>query len=95
VELVCCGYFFRKQPHDHREHSSIDMEKDIEFFDAVRSNNMLKLQAFLDSGVDPNLVDEHNGSTALHFAAIKGARQCVEILLKYGVNVNAQNTSGT
>ncbi len=49
-----------------------------------------KVRALIDAGADINVVGE-NGRTALMFAAEKRRSEIVELLLKMGVDVNAED----
>ena len=45
-------------------------------------------------GIDINATDNQNARTALHWASIFGSPDCVEILLKFGANINATDKWG-
>ncbi|PRP81638.1 ankyrin repeat-containing protein [Planoprotostelium fungivorum] len=66
----------------------------FQFFEAARTNNPKRVQRLLDSGISVNARDDCNGSTALHFACLKGARQVIEVLVKNGADVNVRNDRG-
>ena len=60
---------------------------------AANTNNTESLSRLLDSGVNPNSVDEFKRS-ALHFAAAKGYTEVVEILLRHGARPNLKDGLG-
>ncbi|PRP80186.1 ankyrin repeat-containing protein [Planoprotostelium fungivorum] len=64
------------------------------FLEAARTNNPKRVESFLRSGIPIDVRDEVNGSTALHYACLKGHRQTIEILVQNGANVNVRNNRG-
>ena len=59
----------------------------------VRDGDLAGVQAYLDAGVDINARDE-NGSTPLHWAALEGHKDIVELLINRGAEVNATSEIG-
>jgi ankyrin repeat protein len=68
-------------------------EANKEIIKAAKSGDLEKVKGLLET--DPALVHarDKDGSTPLHCAAWKGHQQVVELLLKAGADVNAQNTN--
>ena len=62
---------------------------------AVKQNDLMKLEELLNQGIDPNTaLTKHGGDTALHFAARHGYFKCIEILLAHGANAETLNAFG-
>ena len=62
---------------------------------AVKQNDLRKLEELLNQGIDPNTaLTKHGGDTALHFAARLGYFKCIEILLAHGANAETLNDFG-
>ena len=59
----------------------------------ARNGYLAGVQAYLDAGVDINARDE-NGSTPLHWAALEGHKDIVELLINRGAEVNATSEIG-
>ena len=57
------------------------------FFDSCRSGKLLLVQQYLDSDVSVHSRDA-KGNTAIIIASGRGQAQVVELLLRYGANVN-------
>ena len=45
---------------------------------------------FLKEGIDINIRDQKNGYSALHWAAEKGQKKIVRLLIEKGANLNAK-----
>ena len=59
---------------------------------AVKQNDLRKLEELLNQGIDPNTtLTKHGGDTALHFAARLGYFKCIEILLAHGAKADTLN----
>ena len=63
-----------------------------DLFVAVRADDIGKVRSLIESGVDPNCVNE-DGDTPLHIAAKNGNEACVRVFLKK-VNLNQGNKWG-
>ncbi len=80
----------------------LELQDDIAEYVKSRESRVLALAAkmskndilrfLLESGVDPNLDGDH-GMTALHRAAKNGDTEAVDLLLRSGANVNAQDNA--
>ena len=66
-----------------------NLQRDWAFINAVRTNNISKVRAGLDSGIDPNKATML-GVTALRFATNykPGNREIIRLLLDHGANPN-------
>ncbi len=64
------------------------------FYDAIRSGDVAKVRAVLDSGIDVNLVERRGGATPLIHAAAVGSLESMRLLLDRGANVNAKTHRG-
>ena len=54
-----------------------------------------KIAEFIgNDGLDVNATCDLTGYTALHRASYKNKPECVEILLRFGANINATNDDG-
>jgi len=49
------------------------------------------LRQVFDEGVDPNSVVDEDGHTAMHYIAKSGHRDCIEIVLEFGGDINVMN----
>jgi ankyrin repeat protein len=70
------------------------MSVQYEIFEAAKHNNLKRVEELLDAGVNVNLTDFDNKSTPLHYAASNGGRPTLEMLVRRGANINAQNKHG-
>ena len=61
--------------------------------DAINSCDIDRVKELLDSGVDPNIVEE-NGYTALTLASLYGCAEIVRLLLDSGVDPNIVEENG-
>ncbi|XP_022084879.1 ankyrin repeat domain-containing protein 42-like [Acanthaster planci] len=62
--------------------------------DAVRSGDVLELEAMVKRGASINEVDAKNKFTALHWACHCGALECLHWLLWHGADVNVKTPQG-
>jgi ankyrin repeat protein len=62
-------------------------------YDAIRTNDLARLQAMVRSAADANSKDD-GGKTPLMYAAAVGSINAVKLLIDKGADVNAQNESG-
>lgn len=62
-------------------------------YDAIRTNDLARLQAMVHSAADANTKDD-GGKTPLMYAAAVGSIDAVKFLIDKGADVNAQNDSG-
>jgi len=68
------------------------MSDDI--FTAAQKNQVKRLQELLEDGADVNQADWDRGNTPVHWACAGGNLDCIELLLEYGADINAQNKHG-
>jgi len=69
---------------------------DISIFNAVKEGNIEAVKQHLAAGTDVNAKDAGWGDlTPLHYAAQKGHKEIIELLIANGVNVNAKMTNGS
>jgi ankyrin repeat protein len=87
---------FSKFGSGHKFKPEIDFNKKVEadFIEAVRNGNAQEVEGMIEAGIDVNYQDS-NGMTALHYAAEKGARPCLRLLVNNGeCNYLLENTNG-
>ena len=68
------------------------MSKKLDFFDAVKSGDLVVTESLLKS--DPNLVNERDDyyeATPLHYAAELGHKAVAERLIEHGADINARD----
>eukprot|EP01125_Pyxidicula_operculata_P015009 TRINITY_DN5071_c0_g1_i1.p1 TRINITY_DN5071_c0_g1~~TRINITY_DN5071_c0_g1_i1.p1 ORF type:complete len:271 (-),score=59.99 TRINITY_DN5071_c0_g1_i1:131-943(-) len=68
------------------------MSDDI--FTAAQTNNVKRLEEFIQDGADINERDWDRGNTPLHWASASGHLDSIEVLLEYGADVNISNKHG-
>ncbi len=61
-----------------------------EFYQAIRANDLAKIQQFLDAGTSADLRDTRGTTPLMHAAAI-GSIDAMRLLMKAGADVNAKN----
>ncbi len=64
-----------------------------EFYSAIRTNNLARLESLIAGGADVNTRDRH-AETPLMYAAYVGSLDAMKLLLKDGASVDAQSQSG-
>lgn len=64
------------------------------FFAAINAGDPALINAFLTSGIDPNVKDARTGRTALITVAARGELPLVKILVQGKADVNAQDSVG-
>ena len=69
-----------------------------DLIDGIEKNLRPIVQKYLDDGTDPNLRNDNDpfrqGRQLLTFAAVHGHIQIIELLLRYGANVNGSDFHG-
>jgi serine/threonine protein phosphatase PrpC len=60
----------------------------------VALNQPKQVEAFLRTGLDVNAIDIDGDRTPLHWAAARGFRRCVVLLLEAGADTSARNADG-
>jgi ankyrin repeat protein len=65
-----------------------------QFYDAIRADNLGRLETLLKSGADPNVRDTRGGATPLMYAAGIGSVDAMKVLLDHKADVNRANSSG-
>jgi tetratricopeptide (TPR) repeat protein len=71
-----------------------DPSKDNELLEAAKAGDLSRVKKLLTTGADIRCTDPEFGATPLHWAAYKGHRRIVSLLLKRGADVNAKNNDG-
>ena len=66
----------------------------VDIHEAAKDGNIKAVKQHLDAGADVNSKGGYENGTALHFAAGKGHKEIVELLIAKGVDVNAKNNRG-
>ncbi len=72
-------------------------ERQIAFWDAVIEGDVSKVSKIIEEDIDINLLDtrtKKTGRTALNWAAWYGNLEMIELLLRYGAQINLANKSG-
>ena len=64
--------------------------QETELMDATKKGDLETVGAYLKEGIDINTRDPKNGYTALHWAAEKGQKKIVKLLIEKGANLNAK-----
>jgi len=67
---------------------------DISIHDAAKKGNIEAVKQHLTAGTDINAKTKGYGWTPLHYAAIGGEKEVVELLIAKGANVNAKMVDG-
>ncbi|KYQ89073.1 ankyrin repeat-containing protein [Tieghemostelium lacteum] len=67
---------------------------DYELLRSVGNNDVKKLREMIDCGADINMKEYEKGTTALHIASSRGHKQCIELLVSRGADVNVQDSRG-
>ena len=62
---------------------------DISIREAVKAGNMEAVKQYLDAGVDVNAKGKY-GRTPLHYAATRGLKKIIELLIARGADVNTK-----
>ena len=65
-----------------------------DIWEATKSGNIESVKQYLDAGAIVNAKDE-DGWIALHYAALEGHKDIVELLIDKGADVNAKNSGKT
>jgi flagellar basal body-associated protein FliL len=76
------------------ENEEVDSFDSKELFVAVRNGDDSEVKNLLDSGSNPNVVDESTGFTPLHIAYTLG-KDSIQLFVDKGADVNAKAKSGT
>ena len=66
----------------------------VDIHEAAKDGNIKAVKQHLDAGADVNSKGGYENGTALHFAAGKGHKEIVELLIAKGVDVNAKDNRG-
>ena len=66
----------------------------MDIIDAVIENDIARLQALLDMGIDPNLYEDQAMVTPLHIAIMWYRPICIERLVAAGADINAEDCEG-
>lgn len=80
----------------YRDHSIIQLlntHRILSFQHAVQDGNVKEVLQFIANKGDFNIKDDE-GNTVLHLAACNGKAETVDILLKHGADIHAQNRKG-
>jgi hypothetical protein len=82
-----------------RYHDVIFRGKFAEFFDAIRSDDIVVVKQYLqlffeEEGWDLNKMKTSMGDTALTLAAIKGSLDIIRLLLDAGADIDKKNSDG-
>lgn len=64
-----------------------------DLFSKAVNNRHKQVEELFAMGVSPDTIDEH-GNTVLHVAAQNGNKKLIKATLRWGANINAQNTQG-
>lgn len=59
---------------------------------SCRDGHAAITELLLQRGADPNLTEDYDGWTALHYAAFKNRPRIIRLLLKYGANLHAYSS---
>jgi len=89
----------QKHPKSQRKAREELAEIGIEYNEAaflkcVEEGNTTAVNLFLAAGINPNVVEDEYGKTALMFAAERGYTDIIQVLLANGADVNAKDGSG-
>jgi ankyrin repeat protein len=57
--------------------------------EAAKEGDLAKVKSLIAEGSDANIADE-NGTTSLHWAADRGYKDVVELLISKGADVNSE-----
>jgi uncharacterized protein len=72
---------------------SFDVSANEELVESARLNDLVSVKALLDKGIDANS-SKADGSTALHWAALRDNREMVDVLISAGADPDMANEYG-
>jgi len=75
------------------EKDMFEEAKKRELFTKARNNRATEVEQEFAKGVNPDTIDKH-GNTVLHIACQNGHKRMIKVCLRWGANLNAQNTEG-
>lgn len=78
-----------------RQHS-VQFDTETLFMNYVQENEYIKLSKLLDNIEDISIINnlDRKGLSAVHWAAIKGYSECLEVLYKLGADINIHDPFG-
>ena len=65
-------------------------KRKTDFINAAKNGDLSTVEVILKEGIDINIRDQKNGYSALHWAAEKGQKKIVRLLIEKGANLNAK-----
>ena len=71
-----------------------ELQTPITIFDSVIYGDLYAAQKFLEQGVDPNLTEDQDRITLLHFAVQRQDEKMIDLLLTAGADPSKKNISG-
>jgi ankyrin repeat protein len=86
IFLVPCSVLAKEE--------SKNTSADVELIEACRSGDSTAVERLLKSGARVGCRDDKYGGTPLHWAAFRGRRKVVAVLLREGAEVNTTNNDG-
>lgn len=63
-------------------------------FDICRLNLYSELRKYIEKGFDINVKDRIRGRTLVHISSFYGSKECLEILISKGMNINSKDLDG-
>jgi arylsulfatase A-like enzyme len=90
-ELRALGYL---GDEDAEDADDVEKNSGLEFWEALRAEDLKRVQEFLGAGTSPGLLEPSLGIQPLSMAAMQGNLELVGLLIEAGAEVDARNGDG-